>query len=104
MARFLSQQWIDEFNAAIDGVVLPLPGPEAGLAAAEGSFVVTEEVLGAPDGDLCVTLRADGGRLQLSRRSLADRSGVQLSGGRSRRRGRRDDRALLLRRGRALER
>ena len=50
MARFLTQEWIDEFNAALDGVVLPLPGPDAGLAAAEGSFVVVEEIHDAPDG------------------------------------------------------
>jgi putative sterol carrier protein len=72
MARFLTQEWIDEFNAALEGVVLPLPGPEGGLAAADGSFVVVEEVHDAPDGDIRVTLRADAGRIQFSRRAIAD--------------------------------
>jgi SCP-2 sterol transfer family len=75
VARFLTQEWIDEFNAALDDVVLEAPGPEAGLAAAEGSFVVVEEVHDAPDGDLVVTLRADGGRLRLSRRPHPERGG-----------------------------
>ena len=72
MARFLTQEWIDEFNAALDGVDLPLPGPGAGLAVEQGSFVVAEEVRDAPEGDLRVTLRVEGGRLQLARRAMAD--------------------------------
>ncbi len=77
MARFLTQEWIDEFNAALHDVVLPLPGPDAGLGAAEGSFVVVEEVHDAPDGDIGVTLRAEGGRLHLSRQALSDRGGPE---------------------------
>ncbi len=73
MARFLTEEWIDEFNAALDGVVLPLPGPDAGLAAAGGSFVMVEEIHDAPDGDLSVTLTADGGRIHLSRRARGGR-------------------------------
>lgn len=73
MTRFLTEDWIDEFNAALDGVVLPLPGPDAGLAAADGTFVVVQEIHDTPDGDLSVTLTADRGRLRLSRRAGGDR-------------------------------
>jgi hypothetical protein len=83
VARFLSQEWIDEFNAALDGVVLPLPGPDGGLAAADGNFVVVEEIRDAPDGDLSVTMAVDGGRMHLSRHAGPDRdtSGSTGSGG-----------------------
>jgi putative sterol carrier protein len=76
VARFLTEEWIDQFNAALDGVVLPLPGPDAGLAAAKGSFVVVEEIHDAPDGDLSVTLTAESGRLRLSRRAGGGRDDV----------------------------
>ena len=69
---------MDEFNAALDGVVLPLPGPDAGIAAAEGSFVVVEEIHAAPDGDLRVTLRADSGRLHLSRRTRPEAANAEV--------------------------
>jgi hypothetical protein len=67
MARFLTQEWIDEFNAALDGVVLEHPGTNDEHATGKRDFVVVEEVHDAPDGDLRVTLHADGGRLRLSR-------------------------------------
>jgi putative sterol carrier protein len=65
MARFLTPAWADAFNAALEGVVLPGPGPEAGLAAADGCFTVLEEVRGTPDGDVHLSLRFDNGGLQL---------------------------------------
>ncbi len=67
MVRFLSPAWAEEFNAALDGAVIPGPDPDAGLAALDGTFTVVQEVRGAPDGDLRVILRvADGSiRLQL---------------------------------------
>ena len=65
MTRFLSEEWVDEFNAALEGAVLALPD-DPGLAAADGTFVVVEEVSGAPGGDRRVVLRVDGGRLSLS--------------------------------------
>ena len=65
MPRFLTPDWVTGFNVALEGVVLPLPGPGAGLAAADGHFTVAQEVRGAPDGDLRLLLRADGGALTL---------------------------------------
>ena len=65
MPRFLTPDWVTGFNAALEGVVLPLPGPGAGLAAADGRFTMAQEVRGAPDGDLRLLLRADGGALTL---------------------------------------
>lgn len=66
MARFLSPEWAEEFNAALDGVVLPEPGPDAGLAAAGGRFTVVQEVRGTPDGDVSLVLRVDQGSLRLA--------------------------------------
>ena len=65
MARFLSPSWAEEFNAALEGAVLPGPDPDAGLAAADGTFTVVQEVRGAPDGDVRVILRVDDGALRL---------------------------------------
>jgi putative sterol carrier protein len=64
VVQFLSPSWAEEFNAALDGVELPGPGPEAGLAAADGRFAVVQEVHGGPDGDVSVVLRVDGGSLR----------------------------------------
>ncbi len=66
MARFLSPAWVQEYNYALSGVVLPGPGPDAGLAAADGRFIVCQEVRGGPDGDVQLLLVADGGRLRFS--------------------------------------
>lgn len=74
MARFLTPAWADEFNAALDGVALPEPGPEAGLAAVDGRFTVVEEVRGTPDGDLRLSLRFEGGALRVA--VLAPDTGV----------------------------
>jgi len=59
--RFLSPSWVEEFNSALEGVVLPGAGPDAGLVAADGRFTVVQEVHGAPDGDLRVILHVDAG-------------------------------------------
>jgi putative sterol carrier protein len=64
MVQFLSPSWAEEFNAALDGVELPGPGPEAGLAAVDGRFTVVQEVRGGPDGDVSVVLRVDQGSLR----------------------------------------
>jgi putative sterol carrier protein len=64
VVQFLSPSWAEEFNAALDGVELPGPGPEAGLAAADGRFTVVQEVHGGPDGDVSVALRVDDGSLR----------------------------------------
>ncbi len=64
MVQFLSPSWAEEFNAALEGVELPGPGPEAGLAAVDGRFTVVQEVHGGPDGDVSVVLRVDDGSLR----------------------------------------
>ena len=66
MARFLTSAWADEFNAALDEVALPEPGPDAGLAAVDGRFTVVEEVRGTPDGDIRVALRFEDGTLRVA--------------------------------------
>ena len=66
MARFLSPAWAAAVNAALDGVALPAPGPEAGLAAQAGRFAVAQEVAGTPDGDVRLVLTADAGTLSMA--------------------------------------
>ena len=70
--RFLSPSWVEEFNSALEGVVLPGAGPDAGLVAADGRFTMVQEVHGAPDGDLRVILHVDAGTLRLSRSAVED--------------------------------
>lgn len=65
MTRFLSPAWAGEFNAALRGVAVPGPGPDAGLAAADGHFTMVQEVRGSPEGDVRLTLRVDDGALHL---------------------------------------
>jgi putative sterol carrier protein len=72
VARFLSPAWTEEFNKSVEDVVVPGPGPDAGLGAIEGRFTVVQEVRGTPDGDVSLILRVDGGSLQLD---LAPMSG-----------------------------
>jgi len=66
VARYLTEDWVTAFNAALAGVRLPEPGPDAGLAAADGRFTVVEEVRGGPDGDVRLVLVADGGALTVA--------------------------------------
>jgi len=65
VARFLSPAWVDEFNAALVGVSVPGPGPDAGLAAEGGHFTMVQEVTGSPDGDVRLILQVDDGALHL---------------------------------------
>jgi putative sterol carrier protein len=65
MARFLSPTWAEEFNTVLQGVVVPGPGPDAGLAAADGHFTMVQEIRATPDGDVRLILRVDGGQLHL---------------------------------------
>ena len=71
MPRFLPAEWVTWFNAALEGVVLPSPGPDVGLAASDGRFVVAEEVRGTPDGDVRLVLRTAAGALSLEVQPLA---------------------------------
>ena len=66
MPRFLTEAWAEALNAALDGASLPQPGPDAGLAAADGSFSVAQEVHGGPDGDVCLLLTAEAGTARLA--------------------------------------
>jgi len=71
--RFLTPAWVEGFNAALVGVELPPPGPDAGLAAADGQFSVAQEVRGTPDGDVRLVLRTADGTLALAVGPLGDR-------------------------------
>lgn len=65
MARFLTPAWVEELNLALEGVPLPDPGPDAGLAVAEGRVVVVEEVHGTPEGDIRLIMTIDAGTVHL---------------------------------------
>ena len=65
MPRFLTSEWVAGFNAALEGVVLPAPGSDVGLAASDGRFVVAEEIRDTPDGDVRLVLRTADGALSL---------------------------------------
>ena len=79
MARFLTPEWVEELNAALDGVPLPDPDPDAGLAMAEGRVIVVQEVHGTPDGDVRLVLRIEAGAVQLSLDDGSDRGGGEES-------------------------
>ena len=72
MARFLTPEWVAALNAALDGVVVDGPGPEAGLAAVDGRFTVAQEVRDAPEGDVRLYLRVDAGSLRFVLSGLGD--------------------------------
>ena len=76
MPRFLTAEWVAGFNSALEGVVLPAPGPDAGLAASDGRFVVAEEVRGTPDGDVRLVLRTADGALSLEVGPLTAETGA----------------------------
>ncbi len=65
MPRFLTPEWVAGVNAALVGIALPAPGPDAGLAAAAGTYTVAQEVRGTPDGDVRLVLHAADGALSL---------------------------------------
>ncbi len=65
MSRFLSPEWVAALSAALDGVTLPEPGEDAGLAAASGRFTVAQQVHDGPDGTVTVVLVVSGGTLAM---------------------------------------
>jgi putative sterol carrier protein len=75
LARFLSEAWVEAFNAALEGTVLPAPPADAGLGAADGRFTVAQEVHGTPEGDLRILLRIADGTGRLERQDPADGDG-----------------------------
>ena len=66
MPRFLSPEWVAAFDAALEGVVLPEPGEDAGIAASDGRFTVAQRVHGGPDGDVTMVMTADAGSLRMA--------------------------------------
>ena len=72
MSRFLSPEWVAALNAALDGVVVDGPGPEAGLAAVGGRFTVAQEVRETPEGDLRLRLLVEHGSLRFVLSGLVD--------------------------------
>jgi len=82
MARFLSPEWVEELNAALEGVALPEPGPEAGLAMHDGRVTVVQEVRGSPDGDVRLIMTIEAGTIRLCLGTRPDRvSGEERDGG-----------------------
>lgn len=69
MAAFLTQAWVDEFNAAVGGTLVEVPGDVASLAAASGRLTVLQQVHGvrsAPEGAVSTLLQIDHGTVRLS--------------------------------------
>jgi hypothetical protein len=64
--RFLSPEWVDAFDNALQGVVLPELGEDAGIAAADGQFTVAQQVHGGPDGEVTLLMTADAGSLRMA--------------------------------------
>jgi hypothetical protein len=80
MARFLSPEWVEEWNVALGSVPLPDPGPDAGLAMADGHVTVVQEVLGTPDGDIRLVMHIDAGTVRLDLDSSPEDEGLGIDG------------------------
>lgn len=81
MARFLSAEWVEEWNVALGTVTLPDPGPDAGLAMTDGHVTVVEEVHGTPDGDVRLVMRVDAGSVRLDLDSASGAGSAGSAGG-----------------------
>lgn len=83
MPRFLSPEWAKAFDSVLDGVTVPGPTADAGLAAVGGRFTVVQEIHGAPTGDVTVVLVVADGTLHLSlaadREAASDSADVSIS-------------------------
>jgi hypothetical protein len=66
LTRFLSPQWVDAFNQAVENVVIEPPGPAAGLAVRDGRFSMAQVVTGGPGGDVATTLQVHEGRVTMT--------------------------------------
>jgi hypothetical protein len=62
MARYLSAEWFEEMEAALEATVAP-----AGAAAAGEGIVLRQVITGGPDGDVTYRVRVIGGRARLTR-------------------------------------
>ena len=78
IARFLSPEWVAEWNVALESYPLPDPGPDASLAMADGRVTVVQEVHGTPDGDVRLVMRIHAGSVRLD---LDPASGAGDTGG-----------------------
>lgn len=67
MPRFLSEEWVDAFNAALAAVEVPSPAEDAGLAVRSGRFTVGQVVTGGPGGDVHTVLRVEDGAVSMER-------------------------------------
>lgn len=63
---------------ALESYPLPDPGPDAGLAMADGRVTVVQEVHGTPDGDVRLVMRVHAGAVRLD---LDPASGAGDNGG-----------------------
>ena len=66
MPRYLSPEWVQEFDAAVSDHVLGEPGDATGLVGSSGTFTVRQVVTGAPGGDVVLVLRVEEGRVRLA--------------------------------------
>jgi hypothetical protein len=73
--RFLSPEWVDAFDTALQGVVLPELGEDVGIAASGGRFSVAQQVHGGPDGEVTLLMTIDAGSLSMA---LVDGAGADL--------------------------
>jgi hypothetical protein len=76
VSRFLTQAWVDEFNAALAGTPLAVPEDVISLAAEGGHLGVLQQVSGVPhapdDGTVRTLLRIDDETAHLSVVEAAD--------------------------------
>lgn len=75
MPRFLSSEWVEAFDNALQGVVLPELGEDVGIAASGGRFSVAQQVHGGPDGEVTLLMTVDAGSLSMA---LVDGAGADL--------------------------
>jgi hypothetical protein len=73
--RFLSSEWVEAFDNALQGVVLPELGEDVGIAASGGRFSVAQQVHGGPDGEVTLLMTVDAGSLSMA---LVDGAGADL--------------------------
>ncbi len=75
MARFLTPEWVEEWNTALTS--LPAPA-EADSTLADGHVTVVQEVHGTPDGDVRLVMQIEAGavRLTLDSGGATDGSGA----------------------------
>ena len=79
MPRFLSPEWVADFNAALDGIELGPAGAEGSLVATSGSFSVRQVVTGVPPDARTVqttlVVEAGSARMALDDPETVDRDG-----------------------------